>query len=106
MRTFKGIQSSLSMCGNQDTSFGKECDVTELSVDPGYKEYWKTQLTATIRDEDYKEVKLTMDMRLLAQILQMLGSDLDYLGFDERDCQQIHELSDLIVKMKLSEVPA
>jgi len=106
MRSFKGIQSAMSFDGNQDTSFGKDCDVTELSVEPGYKEYWKTQFTVTIRDEDYKEVKLTMDMRLLSQILQMLGSDLDYHDFDERDCQQLHELAELIVKMKQAEVPA
>lgn len=106
MRSYKGIQSEMSFDGNQDTSFGKECDVTELSVDLGYKGYLQNQFTATIRDEDYKEVKLTMDMRLLSQMILMLASDLEYHGFSERDCQQIHEVSELIVKMKQAEVPS
>lgn len=104
MRIFKGIQSSLSTDGNQDTFFGKESDVTELSIDPSFNDSSSTEIRATIRDEEYREVRLTMDMRLLSQMILMLASDLEYHGFSERDCQQIHEVSELIVKMKLAEV--
>jgi hypothetical protein len=106
MRTPKGIKSSLDSDGNLETSFGKECDVTNLQIEPGYRHYYPTQFTTTVHDEDYKEVRLTMDVYLLAQILQMLAADLDYHEFDSRECHQIHELSELIVKMKQAEVPA
>ena len=104
MTTPKGIKSTLDSDGNQDTIFGKQCDVTNLQINPGYRDYYPTKFTTTVHDEDFKEVRLTMDVYLLAQILQMLAADLDYHEFDSRDCQQIHEVSELIVKMKLSEV--
>ena len=106
MRTPKGIKSSLDSDGNQETIFGKECDVTNLQIEPGYRDFYPTKFTTTVHDEDYKEVRLTMDVNLLSQILQMLAADLDYHDFDSRECHQIHELSEHIVKMKQAEEPA
>ena len=106
MRTPKGIKSSLDSDGNQETIFGKECDVTNLQIEPGYRDFYPTKLTTTVHDEDYKEVRLTMDVNLLSQILQMLAADLDYHDFNSREFHQIHEVSELIVKMKQAEVPA
>jgi len=104
MRIFKGIQSSLSSDGNQDTFFGKECDVTELSIDPSHRDNSQTEIKATIGDKEYREVRLVMDMMLFSQMFAFLINNLDYHGYGERDIQSLSEASDLLLSMKVEQV--
>ena len=104
MRIFKGIQSTLSSDGNQETFFGKECDVTNLGLDQDILDNSNSEIQITIRDEEYKEVKLTMDVRLFAQMLPMIASEYDYYGFSDRDCQVLSEAGEHLLSMKRERV--
>ena len=100
MQFRKQIQADMSFDGNLHVNFGKEADVTKLDLCHVSSANSDTQMEITIRDEDYKEVKILMDMRLFSQMFALMINDLDYNGYGERDIQSLSEASELLLSMK------